>query len=481
MAPTSTTTAPFITDDFLLSCDAAQRLYHDHAAAQPIYDYHCHLPPDELAANRTFDNLYDIWLAGDHYKWRAMRANGTDESFCTGDADPYDKFLAFAKTVPNTIRNPLYHWTHLELQRYFGIDTLLNEDTAPDIWQAANAQLPELNIAAILDRFNVALIGTTDDPADSLEHHAALAESSPYDTTVIPAFRPDKSHNLTDLPAWNAVVDSIADAAGVSISSFDDFLDALKKRHAYFHDLGSRISDHGLTHLPDHALSEADAATVFQHARNGDPITDHDAAGFTGFMLLFFGQLDHAAGWTHQLHLGAMRNNNAWALKHLGPDTGFDSIGDFRQGPGLRRHLGTLAGLEALPQTVLYNLNPADNYLFATMIGNYQDGKTPGKVQYGSGWWFLDQAEGMTWQLNALSNLGLLTKFVGMLTDSRSFLSYPRHEYFRRLLCDLLGRDVEAGLLPRDYGLLGKTVEDISFGNAKRYFGVGLNPRYAEG
>ncbi|MEM6392948.1 MAG: glucuronate isomerase [Planctomycetota bacterium] len=486
--PITSTTAPFITDDFLLSNDAARRLYHDHAASQPIYDYHCHLPPEDLAANRSFGNLYDIWLAGDHYKWRAMRANGTDETLCTGDADPYDKFLAFAKTVPNTIRNPLYHWTHLELQRYFGINTLLNEDTAPEVWEAANAQLPDLNVAAILDRFKVAVIGTTDDPADTLEHHAALAESSPYDTTVIPAFRPDKSHNLTDLAAWNAVVESIGTAADTTIQSFDDFLAALKQRHAYFHQLGSRISDHGLTHLPDHALSEAEAASVFTHARNGDAdaISDHDAAGFSGFMLLFFAQLDHAAGWTHQLHLGAMRNNNAWALKHLGPDTGFDSIGDFRQGPGLRRHLGTLAGHETLPQCILYNHSPVDNYLFATMIGNYQGGppgskSIPGKMQFGSGWWFLDQAEAMTWQINALSNNGLLTKFVGMLTDSRSFLSYPRHEYFRRLLCDILGKDVEAGLLPPDFDHLGQVVEDICFGNAKRYFGVTLRGQFADG
>lgn len=474
----------FITDDFLLSNDTARRLYHEHAAGMPIYDYHCHLPPEDLAGNRRFNNLAEAWLEGDHYKWRAMRANGVDEAYCTGEAEPFDKFLAFARTVPQTLRNPLYHWTHLELERYFGIDVLLSGDTAREVWDAANAKLADLPVSAIFEEFDVAVVGTTDAPADDLRFHQAIAEKTLYPwTAVVPSFRPDKLHNLSDAAAWNGEVDALGEAAGVKINSFDDFLDALAKRHAFFHAQGCRVSDHGLTHLPEHDGSEKQAREIFGRARGNDATNSTDGARFTGFMMLFFGQLDHAAGWTHQLHLGAMRNNNAWALEQLGPDTGYDSIGDYRQGPGLRRHLGTLAGRQKLPRTILYNLNPADNYLFATMAGNFQpspgsDG-TPatGSMQFGSGWWFLDQKEAMTWQLNALSNLGLLPKFVGMLTDSRSFLSYPRHEYFRRLLCDLLGRDAEAGELPDDLDMLGRVIEDISFRNARDYFGVALRGR----
>ncbi|MEM8739344.1 MAG: glucuronate isomerase [Planctomycetota bacterium] len=487
----------FITDDFLLSSDTAARLYHDHAAPQPIFDYHCHLPPQDLAQNRRFSHLTEAWLEGDHYKWRAMRAHGVPETFCTGSADPYDQFLAFAKTVPHTLRNPLYHWTHLELKRYFNLDVLLSEDTAREVWDEANRQLQDLPAAAILDRFSVRLVGTTDAPADDLTHHRHLAEHPdllPH-TTVAPAFRPDATHNLTDLSAWNAVVDQLAAAADLRIDHFDDFLAALAQRHAFFHQHGSRLSDHGLTHLPARDCSHDTARGIFRRARHGDtdhdpatdfsdppsPLRGHDPERFTAFMMLFFAELDHDAGWTHQLHLGALRNNNAHALKHLGPDTGYDSIGDARQGPGLRRHLGTLAGRKKLPQAVLYNLNPRDNHLFAAMAGNFQQAPTPGspysapsKVQFGSGWWFLDQKHGMTDQLNALSNLGLLSHFVGMLTDSRSLLSYPRHEYFRRLLCDLIAKDVDAGELPRDFDLLGPLVENISFHNAKRYFNLPL-------
>lgn len=477
---TTTTARPFIDDDFLLSSETARRLYHEHAAAQPIYDYHCHLPPKDLAENRRFNNLYEIWLEGDHYKWRAMRANGVDERYCTGDAEPFEKFLAFAKTVPHTLRNPLYHWTHLELKRYFGIDTLLSGDTAREIWDEANRQLQSLDAGAILRKFNVALIGTTDDPADTLEHHQKLHAQKPFDTAVYPAFRPDKTHALGDVKAWNAYVDRLGAAAGVRIATLDDLLDAIRKRHAFFHQMGSRLADHGLTHLPDTACSDADASRIFGAARNGLNIEPIDQDRFTVYLMLFFGALDAEKGWVKQLHLGAMRNNNAWAYKNLGPDTGFDSIGDYPQGPGLSRYLGTLAGREQLPKTILYNLNPADNYLFAAMVGNFQSAAAgPGGMQYGSGWWFLDQKEGMTWQINALSNLGLLTRFVGMLTDSRSFMSYPRHEYFRRLLCDLLAQDVERGELPDDMDLLGEVVENICFHNARRHFGMELNPKYA--
>ena len=469
----------FITNDFLLTNDTARTLYHEHAADQPIYDYHCHLPPADLAANRSFDNLFDVWLAGDHYKWRAMRANGVSERYCTGDADPFEKFQAFAATVPHTIRNPLYHWTHLELKRYFDIDVPLNEDTAREVWDEANARLKTMTVRTILDRFKVALIGTTDDPADTLAHHRAIAADPPFDTAVYPAFRPDKCYQVADTRSFNAYVATLEAAADGTCEKFGDFLEVIAARHAYFHEMGSRLSDHGLTHLPDVTCDRAQAKAIFKRARNNETISPTEADQFTMFMMLFFGELDADAGWTKQLHLGAMRNTNAWALQHLGPDTGFDSIGDYPQGPGLRRFLGTLAGREKCPKTILYNLNPGDNYLFAAMIGNFQDGQTPGKLQFGSGWWFLDQKEGMTWQINALSNLGLLTKFVGMLTDSRSFLSYPRHEYFRRLLCDLIGRDVEAGELPRDMPMLGRVIEDICFNNAKHHFGMALRAPYA--
>ncbi|MEM7576331.1 MAG: glucuronate isomerase [Planctomycetota bacterium] len=485
------TTLPFINDDFLLQSDAARRLYHDHAADQPIYDYHCHLPPADLASNRTFGNLFEAWLEGDHYKWRAMRAHGVDERFCTGDAEPLEKFRAFARTVPATLGNPLYHWTHLELRRYFDIDLLLNEDTAGEVWDEANAKLATMPVSTILDRFKVRLIGTTDDPADGLEHHEQLQRTPFANTQVVPAFRPDKAYTLDDLGAWNAYLDALGESVNLKIRKIGDLLDALAERHAFFHAMGSRLSDHGLECLPDVTCSDADARDIFDKARGGASSTagdswelgtDHvrasDRAKFVSYVMLFLAKLDTEAGWTKQLHLGASRNNNGWAKQHLGPDTGFDSIGDFRQGPGLKRYLGTLAERGHLPQMVLYNLNPADNFLMATMAGNFnlnvgtsREGQ-PAAMQFGSGWWFLDQKDGMRDQMKALANLGLLRHFVGMLTDSRSFLSYPRHEYFRRTLCGLLGEWVEAGELPNDLDLLGPMVEDICYGNAAKYFGM---------
>lgn len=479
----------FIHDDFLLSNDSARKLYHEHAAGMPIYDYHCHLPPADLAANRCFENLAAIWLDGDHYKWRAMRANGIDELLITGDADPYDRFLAWARTVPDTVRNPLYHWTHLELKRYFGIDTLLNTDTAKDIWDEANRQLKQMPASAILDKFNVALIGTTDDPSGDLKHHAKInAENTFSNTAIYPAFRPDKTCATTDTRGWNTYVDRIAQASGIACDDLAGFLAAIEQRHAFFHASGSRLSDHGLTHLPTTDCTTKQAETIFNQLRSGNTISPADVDRLTAYMMLSFGELDMKRDWVKQLHLGAMRNTNTYALKHLGPDTGFDSIGDKPQGEGLAKYLGTLAEREHLPKTILYNLNPADNYLFATMAGNFQGGPGspggmaggPGRIQYGSGWWYLDQEEAMRWQINALSNTGLLSRFVGMLTDSRSFMSYPRHEYFRRVLCDILGSDIETGRLPADYRLIGRIVENICFNNARDYFGMKLKGKHAE-
>jgi glucuronate isomerase len=464
----------FITKNFLLHSKPARTLYHEFAKDEPIFDYHCHLPPDQIAANRSFKNLYDIWLAGDHYKWRAMRSNGVAEKYCTGDASDFEKFKAFAKTVPHTVRNPLYHWTHLELKRFFGIDTLLNETTAKEIWDEANEKLasPEMSVHGLLRSNRVAVVCTTDDPTDTLEHHQTLAAAGTLKTRVYPTFRPDKALNVHQTEAWNAWTDRLAEVSGIDCNRFEAFLDALKSRHDFFHSLGGRLSDHGMETCLAEECSLEDASAIFDKARARREVTPAEAARFGSWLMIFFGRLDADKGWTKQLHLGAMRNNNSRLFRRLGPDTGFDSIGDFPQARALARYLDALDSTDQLPKLVLYNLNPADNYVFATMIGNFQDGTVPGKIQFGSGWWFLDQKEGMEWQINALSNLGLLSRFVGMLTDSRSFLSYSRHEYFRRLLCDIIGRDVKNGELPADYDLLGQLVKDICYANAKRYFGL---------
>ncbi len=439
----------FITEDFLLHSDVARELYHDHAKQEPIFDYHCHLPPDQIADNKTFRNLYEVWLAGDHYKWRAMRSNGVPEKYCTGDASDWEKFLAWAKTVPHTLRNPLYHWTHLELKKFFGIEKLLDESTAKEIWDEANRQLAQTPVHEILRRNRVAVVCTTDDPTDSLEHHRRVKTT----TRVYPTFRPDKVLALDK--AW-------LDALGAP-KTLPALLEALTKRLDFFHANGCRLSDHGLCHVYAADSTEAEAARVF-----ADKTGDLDK--FRSFMMRWLGAQYHARGWVMQLHLGALRNNNTRLMRTLGPDTGFDSIGDWPQAAALGRYLDQLDQHNRLPKTILYNLNPADNYAFATLIGSFQDGSVPGKLQFGSGWWFLDQKEGMEWQINALSNLGLLSRFVGMLTDSRSFLSYSRHEYFRRLLCDVIGRDVVNGELPRDMKLLSGLVRDICYRNAVAYF-----------
>ena len=460
----------FIDEDFLLGTKAARKFYHKYAEDEPIFDYHCHIPPKDIADNRRFNNLFEIWLEGDHYKWRAMRSNGVAEKFCTGNATPHEKFLAWAKTVPQTLRNPLYHWTHLELKRYFGISELLNEKSAEKIWKTADDRLatPALTTHGILKKFKVKAVCTTDDPTDSLEHHRTFAKSG-HPAKMLPAFRPDRALGVNAPEAFNRWVGQLSAAANVDVNSFGAFTSALAKRHEYFHAQGCRLSDHGMNHCFADFCSEKTAAGIFDKARRGKAVSAQEHGQFASFMMLFFGHLDAQQGWTKQLHLGALRSNNTRLLKQLGPDTGFDSIGDFPQTGTLAAYLDKLDSENSLPKTIIYNLNPADNYAFATMIGNFQDGTVPGKIQYGSGWWFLDQKEGMEWQLNALSNLGLLSRFIGMITDSRSFMSYCRHEYFRRTLCNLIGRDIENGEIPNDEKLVGPMIRNICYGNAKNY------------
>ena len=471
----------FITDDFLLQSKFACRLYREYAAAQPILDYHCHLSAKDIADNRQFRNLYEIWLEGDHYKWRAMRANGVPERYCTGDADPYDKFFAWAQTVPYTLRNPLYHWTHLELQRYFDIDSLLSEKTARKIWEAANERLAgkDLNAHGILKKFRVDTLCTTDDPVESLEHHERIASGCPG-IRVLPGFRPDGALRTQDPVAFNAWVDKLAAICNLDVTRFAHMLQALGKRHGDFHHSGCRLSDHGLDFCFAEPCTDREAEQVFDKVRDGSQPTPLESAKFASFLMLFFGGLDAGKGWTKQLHLGAYRNANTRMLKTLGRDTGFDSIGDWPQAAALSNYLDRLNTENSLPRMVLYNLNPADNYAFATMIGNFQDGSVAGKLQFGSAWWFLDQKESIEWQLNTLSNCGLLSRFVGMTTDSRSFMSFPRHEYFRRVLCNLVGNEVESGLLPNDEELIGAMVKNICHDNAVRYFGFPPAPVDAE-
>jgi glucuronate isomerase len=463
----------FIHEDFLLQSRTARRLYHQFAEDEPILDFHCHLSPRDIAEKRRFKNVAEIWLEGDHYKWRAMRSNGVPERFCTGDAASFAKFQAWAATVPHTLRNPLYHWTHLELKRYFDIEELLDEASAARIWQAANEKLstPELTTHGILKKFQVSVVCTTDDPADDLKHHQAIAASG-LATRVLPTFRPDKALTVHQPEQFNPWVDRLAAAADIEIDSFANFLVALCARHDFFHAQGCRISDHGLEHCFADFCSEKTASGIFEKVRSAKKVSPEEHSQFAAFLMLFFGRLDAEKGWTKQLHLGAMRNGNTRLLKQLGPDTGFDSISDFPQAAALAKYLDRLDQDHALPKTIVYNLNPADNYIFATMLGNFQDGSIPGKIQFGSGWWFLDQKEGIEWQLNALSNLGLLSRFVGMVTDSRSFMSYPRHEYFRRVLCNLIGRDVENGEIPDDDSLLGPMIRNICYGNARNHLAL---------
>jgi glucuronate isomerase len=467
----------FIHDDFLLHSETSRHLYHGYAADEPILDYHSHLPARDIAEDRRFQNLSEIWLEGDHYKWRAMRANGVAERYCTGNASPFEKFLAWARTVPFALRNPLYHWTHLELKRYFGISDLLDETNAKYVWDRANDLLlhGDLTARGILAKFKVHALCTSNDPCDDLAQHRALRAAG-TDCKVYPTFRPDNAL-LVHLPeVFNEWVDHLERASNRQVSSFTDFLDALKQRHDYFHSLGARLSDHGLPHCHATPCSDSDAATIFAKARSGKAVSADEQERFASVLMLFFGRLDAERGWTKQLHLGALRAVNARALRELGPNTGFDTIGDVSQMAALCAYLNLLDRECALPKMIVYNLNPADNYAFAAAVGNFQDGSIAGKIQFGSAWWFLDQKEGIESQLNALSNTGLLGRFIGMLTDSRSFMSFPRHEYFRRVLCDLLGRDVENGELPNDEKLLGTMVRNICFENARQYLGLELAP-----
>ncbi len=464
----------FITENFLLSSDSAVELYQRFAKDQPIIDYHCHLSPKEIAENRQFSTLTQIWLAGDHYKWRAMRANGVDERAITGEASDWEKFLAWARTVPSTLMNPLYHWTHMELKRPFGITgVLLNESTAREVWERGNALLaqPAFRARAILEQMNVEVVCTTDDPVDDLRYHRLIRDDAEFGVKVRPAFRADMALAIDRGQVFRSYVERLGVAADVHIVRYRDFLDAIRKRHAYFHQEGCRLSDHGLETVFVDPHTEEEVSAAFARAMGGKEVEPSDVLKFKSAVLFELCLLDHAAGWVQQFHLGALRNTNPRMFRVLGPDTGYDSIGDFDIGRPLARLFGALEDRDALAKTVVYNLNPSDNEVVATLIGSFQDGRTPGKMQYGSPWWFLDQRDGMQRQLTALSTMGLLSRFVGMLTDSRSFLSFPRHEYFRRILCDMLGREIDQGLLPPDFELIGEMVADICYGNARRYFG----------
>ncbi len=464
----------FITDDFLLQSDAAKRLFHDHASDMPIIDYHCHLPPLQVASDHQFENLTQIWLAGDHYKWRAMRTAGIEERFITGDASDWEKFEKWAQVVPMTLRNPLYHWTHLELRRPFGIDNrLLSPETAKGIWDECNAMLSEKDFSArgIMKQMKVRLVCTTDDPIDDLAHHRAVADDASFDIRMLPTFRPDKAMAAGVPKTYNEYLDKLSAAADVEIRNYATLLEALRKRHDYFHEMGCRLSDHGLELFVFKEWTESEVTTIFDKVRGGDVPTEEELVLLQSSLLYEMAVMDAERGWTQQFHIGALRNNNTRMFEKIGPDTGFDSIVDGPYAKPLSHFLDRLDRIEKLPKTILYNLNPTANEMLASMIGNFQDGSTPGKIQFGSGWWFLDQKDGMERQMEALSNLGLLSLFVGMLTDSRSFLSYTRHEYFRRILCNLLGGEMESGILPSDFEMVGQMVRDICYHKAERYFG----------
>ena len=461
----------FLDENFLLNSKAAQQLYHEYAKEMPVIDYHCHLPPQQIAADHRFENLTQAWLYGDHYKWRAMRTNGVDEKFCTGDGSDYEKFQKWAETVPYTLRNPLYHWTHLELQRYFDVNEILSSRTARSIYETCTAKLqtPEYSVRNLLRKMNVRTVCTTDDPVDTLEYHAQLKQDG-FEIPILPAFRPDNAMNVDSPEKFNAYIKRLEGATNVAISSFNDYLFALENRHDFFASMGCTVSDHGLEEIYVEEFTGWEVEAIFNKVRAGKELNDVERRKFRSAMLVHFAEWDWEKGWVQQFHLGALRNNNSRMMQKLGPDTGWDSIGDFSQGRSLAKFLDRLDREDKLAKTILYNLNPSDNELMATMVGNFNDGSVAGKVQLGSGWWFLDQKDGMVRQMNALSNMGMLSRFVGMLTDSRSFLSFPRHEYFRRILCNLFGEDITNGEMPDDMEWVGKVVRDICYYNARQYF-----------
>jgi glucuronate isomerase len=462
----------FINDNFLLENKYAEELYHNYSKNLPIIDYHNHLPPQQIAEDKTFENITNVWINGDHYKWRAMRTLGVNEEFITGKASDKDKFLSWAKTVPYTMRNPLYHWTHLELARYFDIYDLLNEKSAENIWEQTNEKLNSGNYTCrqLLKKANVQFVCTTEDPTDDLKYHQQLAKSD-FSVKVSTAFRPDKAILISN-DGYNDYINSLGNVVGSAINNYTDLCETLKNRIDFFHNNGCRISDHGLSHLYFESFTENEINIIFKKKRENQFISEEEASKFQSAILLFLCETYHDHGWVQQFHLGALRNNNTRMHRVLGPDTGWDSIGDYPQAQKLSAFLNALDSKDTLCKTIIYNLNPADNEVMATMIGNFNDGSVKGKVQWGSGWWFLDQKDGMTKQLNTLSSMGLISCFIGMLTDSRSFLSFPRHEYFRRILCNLLGDEIRKGELPNDVEWIGKLVSDISYHNAKAYFNL---------
>lgn len=461
----------FMDKNFLLETATAQELYHDHAAKMPIIDYHCHLIPKMVADDHKFKSITELWLGGDHYKWRAMRTNGVPERYCTGtDTSDWEKFEKWAETVPYTLRNPLYHWTHLELRTAFGIEKLLSPKTAREIFDECNEKLkqPEFSARGLMRHYGVECVCTTDDPVDDLRYHKQTRESG-FEIKMIPAWRPDKAMNI-EKPEFADYVHQLEEVSGVTITGFTDMVEALQRRHDFFHAEGCRLSDHGIEEFYDEPFTDSQIDIIFEKALRMQSLSAYEVRQYKNCFLTVMAEMDAYSDWTQQFHYGAIRDNNTLMYDRLGPDTGFDSIGEFTTAKAMSHFFDKLNQRGKLTRTILYTLNPCANEVIATMLGNFQDGSCPGKIQFGSGWWFNDQLDGMTRQINALSVLGLLSRFVGMLTDSRSFLSYPRHEYFRRLLCNLLGNDVEKGLIPADMQLLGQMVEDISYNNARRYF-----------
>lgn len=464
---------PFIHENFLLECPEAIELYHRYAAPQPIIDYHCHLVPQELAENKRWENITQIWLYADHYKWRAMRTAGVDESYCTGNRSDKEKFQKYAEVTPLFLRNPLYHWSHLELKNYFGIqDPLLSSQTADSIWKSTEKTLqnPDFSAWSILKQSKVEVICTTDDPIDSLEYHRQIQKEKKCPASVFPTWRPDRVLWVDRGEAFTSWIQKLGEKSNISIVDLPSLLCALKNRHDFFAQHGCKLSDRGIETFWSVPCTLDEVNLTLKKALQGERPTVQETEKYKSYLLHELAVLDAEKGWTMQIHYGALRNNNTRMQKKLGADSGFDSIGDLPVADALAKHLDRLDSIERLPKTILYNLNPRDYELIATMLGNFQDGTISGKLQMGSGWWFLDQLDGMKRQIEALSQLGLLSCFVGMLTDSRSFLSYVRHEYFRRLLCQILGDEIKRGLLPRDLPLVGSLVEKVCYTNAKNYF-----------